>query len=229
MAPSSLSARVLGQQGLYASAQGLGCMSLSAGYYHDSSTLGPEENRIAVIHTALSNHVTLLSTADFYGPYDNHSVIGKFLQPVNAADATHATSSKVVAASANKCNLIATNSLCVIFAAKAIKDTPRDKVVIASKWGPMMVKQGQYKMDYSPEYCRKSLMESLKRLGVEYIDLYIMRSKDQNTPIEDSVKAMSVSNLIVATLGALVGTECHCTAADCFQQLHTCISARVQS
>lgn len=71
--------RAFGQQGMYASAQGLGCMSLSAGYYHDSSTLGPEEDRIAVLHTALSNVFTLLSTADFYGPYDNHALIGKFL------------------------------------------------------------------------------------------------------------------------------------------------------
>ena len=66
-----------------------------------------------------------------------------------------------------------------------------------------MVKQGQYKPDYSPEYCRQSLMESLNRLGVQYIDLYIMRSKTQNAPTEDSVKAIAVSNLTVAM---------HCTS-----------------
>lgn len=52
-------------------------MSLTKGFYHDDSTLGPEEPRIDVIRTALSNGVTLLNTADFYGPYDNHKLIGK--------------------------------------------------------------------------------------------------------------------------------------------------------
>ena len=36
----------------------------------------------------------------------------------------------------------------------------------------------------------------MKRLGVDYMDLYIMRSWDQKTPIEESVKAMGVSTFI---------------------------------
>lgn len=52
-------------------------MSLTKGFYHDDSTLGPEEDRIAVIRTAFSKGITLLNTADFYGPYDNHKLIGK--------------------------------------------------------------------------------------------------------------------------------------------------------
>lgn len=77
MAPSALPIRPLGKQGLHASAQGLGCMSLSKGMYHDASNLGPEEDRIAVIHKALSSGVTLLNTADLYGPYENHVLIGR--------------------------------------------------------------------------------------------------------------------------------------------------------
>ncbi len=52
-------------------------MSLSKGMYHEDSNLGPEEDRIAVIRKALSSGVTLLNTADLYGPYDNHELIGK--------------------------------------------------------------------------------------------------------------------------------------------------------
>ena len=77
MSSGSMQIRALGKQGVHASAQGLGCMSLTKGFYHDDSTLGPEEDRIAVIRTALSHGVTLLNTADLYGPYDNHILIGK--------------------------------------------------------------------------------------------------------------------------------------------------------
>ena len=78
-------------------------------------------------------------------------------------------------------------------AGKAIKDIPRDKVIIASKWGPMRDDKGNFSQDNSAAYCRKSLEASLERLGVDYIDLYILRSWDHKVPIEESVKAMSVS------------------------------------
>lgn len=77
---SSLPSRSLGKQGLQCSAQGLGCMSLSKGMYHDESSLGSEQDRIAVIRQALSAGETLLNTADLYGPFDNHKLIGKALQ-----------------------------------------------------------------------------------------------------------------------------------------------------
>ena len=76
MAPI-LPVRPLGKQGLQAAAQGLGCMSLSKGAYGGEADIGSEEDRIAVIQTALSKGVTMLSTADLYGPYDNHELIGE--------------------------------------------------------------------------------------------------------------------------------------------------------
>ena len=81
MAPNTLPTRPLGKQGLRAAAQGFGCMSLSKGMYHDADNLGPEEDRIAVIRKALSIGVTLLNTADLYGPYDNHVLIGNIQLP----------------------------------------------------------------------------------------------------------------------------------------------------
>lgn len=77
-------------------------------------------------------------------------------------------------------------------AGKAIKDIPRDEVIIASKWGPMIDGKHNFTHDGSPAYARKALQLSLKNLGVDYIDLYILRSKDAKVPIEESVKAMAV-------------------------------------
>ena len=51
-------------------------MSLTKGFYGGEQDIGPEADRIAVIKTALAKGVTLLSTADLYGPYDNHVLIG---------------------------------------------------------------------------------------------------------------------------------------------------------
>ena len=51
----------------------------------------------------------------------------------------------------------------------------------------------KFSLDYSPEYCRKALVDSLKRLAVDYIDVYVMRGKDPQKAIEESIKAMAVS------------------------------------
>ena len=79
-----------------------------------------------------------------------------------------------------------------MLAGKALETIPRDQVVIASKFGAMKV-NGVYQFDSSPEGCRKSLEGSLKNLGTDYIDLFILRSWDHKTPIEDTIKAMAVS------------------------------------
>lgn len=91
-------------------------------------------------------------------------------------------------------NYLTTGLTAKFTAGKALKDVPRDKVIIASKWGPMTDGKGKFWMDSSPEYCMKSLEDSLKRMGTDYVDLYIMRSVDGKTPIEESVKAMAVSH-----------------------------------
>ena len=81
---------------------------------------------------------------------------------------------------------------CSSHVGNAIKNVPRDKVVIASKWAAMKGEAG-ITCDTSPANCRSSLEGALRRIGVDYIDLYIMRGWDHKTPLEDSIKAMAVS------------------------------------
>jgi aryl-alcohol dehydrogenase-like predicted oxidoreductase len=74
---------------------------------------------------------------------------------------------------------------------KAIKGK-RDKVVIATKFGNMRGTNGEYLgINGKPDYVRKCCDESLKRLGVEIIDLYYQHRVDPNTPIEETVGAMA--------------------------------------
>src|SRR5712691_9660531 len=64
--------RKLGSQGLRVSAQGLGCMGMSEFYSGRD-----EDESIATIHRGLELGVTLLDTADMYGPFTNERLVGK--------------------------------------------------------------------------------------------------------------------------------------------------------
>jgi aryl-alcohol dehydrogenase-like predicted oxidoreductase len=68
----------------------------------------------------------------------------------------------------------------------------RNQVVIASKFG---IRRGPEPMqrwiDGNPEYVRQACDGSLKRLGVDHIDLYYQHRVDSKVPIEDTVGAMS--------------------------------------
>jgi len=138
--------RNLGKSGLAASAIGLGCMGMSEFY-------GPRDDNesIATIHRALDLGVTLLDTADMYGPYTNEELVGRAI----------------------KCR--------------------RNQVVLATKFG---IVRGPTDPKIrgvcgKPEYVHSSCEGSLRRLGVETIDLYYQHRVDPNTPIEDTVGAMA--------------------------------------
>jgi aryl-alcohol dehydrogenase-like predicted oxidoreductase len=66
--------RTLGTQGLEVSALGLGCMGMSE-FYQNAG----EAEAIATIHHALDQGVTLLDTADIYGPHTNEELVGRAL------------------------------------------------------------------------------------------------------------------------------------------------------
>lgn len=74
---------------------------------------------------------------------------------------------------------------------RAIKGK-RDKVVIATKFGNVRGKDGSFLgINGKPDYVRQCCDESLKRLGVNVIDLYYQHRVDPNTPIEETVGAMA--------------------------------------
>src|SRR3954466_11961699 len=72
---------------------------------------------------------------------------------------------------------------------KALKGR-RDGVVVATKFGQVKLADGKQDVDGSPEYVLRACDASLKRLGIEVIDLYYQHRVDPNVPIEDTVGAM---------------------------------------
>ncbi|MBD2234530.1 aldo/keto reductase [Phormidium tenue] len=134
--------RKLGQ--LEVSAIGLGCMGMSE-FYGDRD----EAEAIATLHRALELGVTLLDTADMYGPFTNEELVGR-----------------------------------------AIKNR-RDQVVLATKFGNVRTAEGGWGgVSGKPDYVKQCCDDSLKRLGVEVIDLYYQHRVDPTVPIEDTIGAM---------------------------------------
>lgn len=143
----------LGSQGLHVPAEGLGLMGMTGMVSGQMSVYGKadETESIATIHRALELGVTLLDTADIYGPLENEQLV-----------------------------------------AKAIAGK-RDQYIIATKFGYEIDDAGQMTnaLNGRPEYVQKAIDRSLKNLGTDYVDLYYLHRMDPDTPIEETVGAMS--------------------------------------
>jgi len=66
----------------------------------------------------------------------------------------------------------------------------RDEVVLATKFANRR-EDGRAWIDNSPEWIARACEDSLRRLGVEHIDLYYMHRRDSDVPIAESVGAMA--------------------------------------
>lgn len=74
---------------------------------------------------------------------------------------------------------------------KAIRDR-RDAVILATKFGNVRGHDGSWHgVNGKPEYVRTACDASLRRLGVDVIDLYYLHRVDPATPIEETVNAMA--------------------------------------
>ena len=136
--------RTLGSSGAEVSALGLGCMGMSEFY-------GPSDDEVSVgvIHRAIELGITMLDTADVYGPHTNERLVGR-----------------------------------------AIADR-RDEVFLATKFGQIRGPDGAFVgVSGRPSYVRAACDASLRRLGVDPIDLYYQHRVDPDVPIEETVGAM---------------------------------------
>jgi aryl-alcohol dehydrogenase-like predicted oxidoreductase len=74
---------------------------------------------------------------------------------------------------------------------RAIQDR-RDQVVLATKFGNVRTAEGGWGgVSGKPDYVKQCCDDSLKRLGVEVIDLYYQHRVDPTVPIEDTIGAMA--------------------------------------
>jgi len=66
----------------------------------------------------------------------------------------------------------------------------RDKLVVATKFGQVKHPDGTRSINGRPEYVRQACEASLKRLGMDYIDLYYQHRVDATVPVEETVGEM---------------------------------------
>ncbi len=72
-----------------------------------------------------------------------------------------------------------------------LREIARDQVVVATKFGFRIENGARQGLDSSPSNVRRACEGSLKRLGIDIIDLYYQHRVDPDVPIEDTVGAMA--------------------------------------
>ncbi|KAM4075539.1 hypothetical protein ACB094_10G177100 [Castanea mollissima] len=77
-----------------------------------------------------------------------------------------------------------------IMIGKALRQLPRDKIQLATKFGLLKMEADGMEVCGRPEYVRRCCEASLKRLGVDYIDLCYQHRIDKLVPIEDTMEEL---------------------------------------
>ena len=120
-----------------------------------------------------------MGMSDFYGPSDNRESEALILAAFDRGVTFYDT--------ADMYGVGANESL----VGRALRDV-RNEVVIATKFGNMRRLDGAHLgVNGRPEYVKAACDQSLKRLGVDAIDLYYQHRVDPAVPIEETVGAMA--------------------------------------
>ncbi|KAH9754017.1 Aldo ket red domain-containing protein [Citrus sinensis] len=77
-----------------------------------------------------------------------------------------------------------------ILLGKALKELPRENIQVATKFGFVELGFTSVIVKGTPEYVRSCCEASLRRLDVEYIDLYYQHRVDTSVPIEETIGEM---------------------------------------
>jgi aryl-alcohol dehydrogenase-like predicted oxidoreductase len=108
---------------------------------------------------------------------------------------------------------------------EALRDVPRDRVVLATKGGIHYNAARQQEQDGRPETIARECDESLARLGVDHVDLYYLHAPDPKTPLAESAGA--VQRLVEYGKARAAGAS-NCTLPE-LQEFHAiCPLAAVQ-
>lgn len=92
----------------------------------------------------------------------------------------------------------------------------RAKITLATKFAIRRLADGTRTFDNSPDYIRESLEGSMKRLGVDHIDLYYVHRIDRRVPIEDTVGELG-RHVKAGRIGAIGLSE---VAPDTLRRAH---------
>ena len=193
--------RQLGSSGLCVSALGLGCMSMSE--FNPETAVGRKTNVYDIgvhgeikkfaVTSVVMRHFFILpgaprACADFCEPtavfgFNGHADRQESLATLHRAidrGITFFDTADIYGQGRNE-ELLA-----------KVLPSHRDNLVVATKFGIVRNAQGEFiGLNGKPEYVRTACETSLRRLGVEVIDLYYQHRVDPQIPIEDTVGAMA--------------------------------------
>ncbi|HEX3901600.1 MAG TPA: aldo/keto reductase [Polyangia bacterium] len=120
-----------------------------------------------------------MGMSDFYGPASEDEAIATIHQALERG-ATFLDTADIYGPFTNE-----------VLVGRALRGR-RDGAVLATKFGNVRAADGKFLgINGRPEYVRQACDASLKRLGVDHIDLYYQHRVDRETPIEETVGAMA--------------------------------------
>jgi aryl-alcohol dehydrogenase-like predicted oxidoreductase len=119
-----------------------------------------------------------MGMSEFYGPADDEESI-KTIHRALSIGVTFLDTADMYGIGKNE-QLVGT----------AIADR-RDDVVLATKFGIVREEGQPRRVDSTPEYARRACEASLRRLGVDHIDLYYLHRRNPDVPIEETVGGMA--------------------------------------